>query len=79
MATEHKTESEKRAKVRAMINDIRDAMFVSRTPDGGLHGRPMNTAEVDEAWEKIWFATQGGTGKVVEVKDDDHVFLGYAK
>lgn len=74
-----KTEQEKRAKVRAMINDIRDAVLVTHSPDGGLHGRPMNTAEVEEGWDAIWFATQGGSGKVHEIKDDDHVYLGYAK
>ena len=79
MSQDHRTEPEKRAKIRAMINDLRDAMFVTRAPDGSLHGRPMNTAEVDENWDKIWFATQGGTGKVHEVKDDDHVYLGYGR
>lgn len=79
MSDEHRTEPQKRAKVRAMINDIRDAMFVTRAPDGSLHGRPMNTAEVSEEWNQIWFATQAGTGKVHEVKDDDHVYLGYGK
>jgi general stress protein 26 len=76
---QHKTEQEKRAKVREMINSIRDAVLVSRVPDGSLHGRPMSTAEVDEQWEKIWFATQRDSGKVHELKDDDHVYLGYSK
>jgi general stress protein 26 len=79
MPDQHRTEPEKRAKIREMINDIGDAMFVTRAPDGGLHGRPMNTAEVQADWDKIWFATQGNTGKVHEVKDDDHVYLGYSK
>ncbi len=79
MASDNLTDEQKRTKVREMINDIRDAMFVTRAPDGGLHGRPMNTAEVQEDWDKIWFATQGGTGKVYEVQDDDHVYLGYSK
>jgi general stress protein 26 len=79
MATTHKTDEEKRAKVREMINDIRSAVLVTRSPDGSLHGRPMSTADVDEKWDKIWFATQRDTGKVQEVADDDHVYLGYAR
>jgi general stress protein 26 len=78
MATTEKTDEQKRAKVREMINDIRDAMFVTHAPDGRMHGRPMNTAAVDERWDKIWFATQADA-KVAEIKDDDHVYLGYAK
>jgi general stress protein 26 len=77
--TKTHTEEEKRAKVRAMINDIRDAMFVSKTSDGMLHGRPMSTAEVDEKWDKIWFSTRRHSGKVDELQDDDHVYLGYGK
>lgn len=73
------TEQEKRAKVRAMINDIRDAMFVSQTAGGGLHGRPMATAEVEEDWDRIWFATRRDSGKVNEIRDEDHVFLDYGK
>lgn len=79
MATTHKTDEEKRAKVREMINSIRDAVLVTRSSDGSLHGRPMSTADVDEKWDKIWFATQRDTGKVNEVADDDHVHLGYSK
>ena len=78
-ATTPKTDDEKRAKVRQMINDIRDAVLVTKAPDGSLHGRPMSTADIDEKWDKIWFATQRGTGKVQEVADDEQVYLGYAK
>lgn len=73
------SEAEKREKIREMINDMRDAMFVSITAEGSLHGRPMSTADVDEKWDKIWFATQRSSGKVDEVQDDSHVYLGYGK
>jgi general stress protein 26 len=77
MATEH-TDEQKRAKVREMINDIHDAMMVTRSPSGGMHARPMSTAKVDEGWNTIWFATSADS-KVAELQQNDHILLAYAR
>ena len=69
------TEKEKRAHLREMINHIRAAVLVTRNQDGSMHGRPMSTADVDEHWDQIWFATARDSGKVAEIADDDHVYV----
>ena len=77
MPETQKTDEQKREKVREMINQIGTAFMVSTTPDGKLHGRPMANAELDTNWDKIYFATQRQSGKVTELTQDSHVYLGY--
>ena len=72
------TDAEQRAALRKIVNHGRTAFFVTTDVGGSLHGRPMANAEVTEAFDAIYFATQRNSGKVHELKNDAHVFLGYA-
>ena len=63
--------------VRAIINAAHTAFLVTHSPAHGPHGRPMATAEVGEAIEQIWFASQRDSLKVEELEADNRVFLGY--
>ena len=73
-----KTESQKRATLLNIINDAAAAFMVTRGADGqSFHGRPMATAQVEEGFVSIWFATNRESGKVDEIKADDRVYLGY--
>ncbi len=73
-----KTESEKREKVRQLVNSIDLAFLVSQTGNGMLHGRPMSTAKVDENASVIYFAADRHSAKIDEIARDPNVFLGYA-
>jgi len=72
------TDSETRAKLSKMVNGARTAFMVTRSGDHGMHGRPMQTAEVTEDFQKLYFSNARDSGKTREIKNDDHVFLGYS-
>lgn len=73
-----KTETQKRETLRKIVNDASAAFLVTRGTDGeGMHGRPMATAQVDEDFTSIWFATSRDSGKVEEINADPRVYLGY--
>ena len=74
---ESKSEAEKREHLRKIINDAHVGMMVTRSSDGGMHGRPMANAQVEEDFDEIWFATSRSSAKVDELARDDRVFLGY--
>lgn len=76
MATD-RTDAEKRAHVRKLINGIRTAMMVTLSEQGTMHGRPMATADVDEAVDTLWFGTQRDSHKVDELRHDNRVALAY--
>lgn len=78
MPTSPTTLDNHRARVRELINRIGFAMLVTHSHAGTLHGRPMATANVEEQWDKLWFATQRGSAKVDELAHDDRVCLAYS-
>jgi general stress protein 26 len=71
------TEHDKRARLRKILNDAKSAFMVTRTPSGGLHGRPMMTVQIDESFDNLWFPTDRNSGKVRELVADGEVCLGY--
>ena len=67
-------------KVGQLIEDIQFAMLTTAEPDGCLRSRPMATHQ-DHGKDfdgVLWFFTHAETGKVDEVKRDQHVNLSYA-
>jgi general stress protein 26 len=62
--------------VHELARDIGTAMMVTRAADGGMHGRPMQTAQVDDAGH-YWFATNRDSGKIDELVHDRQVCLTY--
>ncbi len=61
----------------ALIKDIRMAMLTTTSTTGSLHSRPMATQET-EFDGQLWFFTAAHSGKVFELKKDQHVNLSYA-
>jgi general stress protein 26 len=70
------SETEKREHLRKIVNKAHSGFFVTRRGDG-MHGRPMATAQVEENFERIWFACQRSSPKIAELREDDHVMIGY--
>jgi general stress protein 26 len=71
------TEKEQRKALYKIISAARSAFMVTKAPNGRLHGRPMATAELEEDFDALWFATQRDSGKLEELRADNQVFLGY--
>jgi general stress protein 26 len=73
-AQQHGDDVQKLAK---LIRGIKYAMLTTAMPDGTLRSRPMATqqAEFDGT---LWFFTYHDSGKVDEIRNDQHVNLGYA-
>ena len=70
-------------KLGQLIEDIQFAMLTTVEPDGTLRSRPMATHQDHNQPGKefdgvLWFFTKAESGKVVEVKQDQHVNLSYA-
>lgn len=76
MATtsDHQGDVDKLAK---LINGIKFAMLTTAMLDGTLRSRPMATQQV-EFDGVLWFFTQYNSGKVDEIRNDQHVNLSYA-
>ena len=72
--TEHQRDVEKLAK---LIKGIKFAMLTTAMPDGTLRSRPMATQQVEFSGE-LWFFTQYNSGKVDEIRNDQHVNVSYA-
>jgi len=72
------TDAEKRTHLRKIVNAAQTAFFVTHTPEGTLHGRPMATAEVAEDFDALWFSTSRVSGKIHDLRADAKVFLGYS-
>jgi len=64
------------AKLSEMIKDVRIAMLTTASHDGSLHSRPMATQQTEFDGD-LWFFTQISSGKVEEIKDDQHVNVSY--
>jgi general stress protein 26 len=57
-----------------LLNDISNAMLVTRTTDGEIRARPMNIASVATDGT-VWFATDCLSFKLVEIETDPRVCL----
>ena len=73
--TQHDQDVEKLAK---LIKGIKFAMLSTALPNGTIHSRPMATqnAPFDGT---LWFFTYADSGKVHELRNDQHVNLSYAE
>jgi general stress protein 26 len=67
-----------RAKLWAMIKDIKFAMLVTEQEDGTLRSRPMATQQADFDGD-LWFFTAMDAPKVAEVRHHSKVNLSYAE
>jgi general stress protein 26 len=78
-ATETRTLSgpEGIAKIAELIKGIHICMMTTAAGDGSFDSRPMGVqkAEFDGT---IWFLTRADSGKIHEIKDDDHIALLFA-
>ena len=65
------------AKIAELIKGIHICMMTTAAGDGSFDSRPMamQGAEFDGT---VWFLTPANTGKVGEIKNDDHVSLLFA-
>jgi len=61
-----------------LIDGIEIAMLTTRTADGSLVSRPMQT-QARRAGTDLWFMTVAESGKMDELRRDPHVNLGYYK
>ena len=73
-ADQHHEDVDKLAK---LIKGIKYAMLTTAMPDGTLRSRPMATQQV-EFDGTLWFFTPDPSGKVDEIRHDQHVNLSYA-
>ena len=53
-----------RAKLRALLEEFRTGMLITRTLEGTLHARPMAVAKLEEN-DDLFFATNIESGKVL--------------
>lgn len=65
-------------KLAELIDDIEVAMLTTRTADGSLVSRPLQTLKIDANGEIIFF-TGADSHKVDELTDDASVNLAYAQ
>ncbi len=64
-------------KLGKLIKDIKYAMLTTVEDDGSLHSRPMATQNTPFDGE-LWFFTHASSGKVQEIRHDQHVNVSYA-
>jgi general stress protein 26 len=70
--------AEGREKIAALIKGIHIAMMTTVAHDGSMSSRPM--AVQNKPFEgKLWFLTGSSTGKVEEIREDQHVTLTFAE
>ena len=58
-----------RAKLRALLEEFRTGMLITRTLEGTLHARPMAVAKLEEN-DDLFFATSIESGKVIDIEED---------
>jgi general stress protein 26 len=65
------------AKIADLIKGIRICMMTTAAGDGSFDSRPM--AMQDTTFDgTVWFLTQSESGKIGEIKNDDHIALLFA-
>ncbi|KAA2214230.1 pyridoxamine 5'-phosphate oxidase family protein [Teichococcus oryzae] len=74
----NRNEDEMRIKVRDMIAEIGTAIFTTIDGEGRLRGRPMRSQKPDPDGRTLWFFTRTDSPKVVEIRHDGRVLLGYS-
>ncbi len=67
-----------RAKVWALIQDIKFALLVTRGADGKMSGRPMAALNKDFDGD-LWFFSHDASPKVAEITHDPNVLLAYSE
>ena len=65
------------AKIAELIKFIRICMMTTAAGDGSFDSRPMATQKT-EFDGTLWFLTRNESGKVSEIKNDDHIGLMYS-
>ncbi|GAC1386034.1 MAG: pyridoxamine 5'-phosphate oxidase family protein [Herpetosiphon sp.] len=60
------------------LKGIRIAMLTTEAADGSLRSRPMGTQDEDFDGT-LWFFTYANSGKVDDIKADQHVNVSYSK
>jgi general stress protein 26 len=73
MTTTTLTDSEKRERLKELMDDFDTAMLVTRTEDGGLRSRPLSIAHNDDDQERLYFSTAIDSPKVRELETDPSV------
>ncbi|MEO7046824.1 MAG: pyridoxamine 5'-phosphate oxidase family protein [Ferruginibacter sp.] len=64
-------------KFKELINEVRTCIFITKSAEGKLRGRPMATAKVEDDGS-IWFFTNEYSGKVQEISHQNQIFLSYS-
>jgi general stress protein 26 len=64
-------------KIGELIKDVRICMMTTSDGKGGFDSRPMATQKTDFDGT-LWFLTRNESGKVQEIKSDDHIGLLYS-
>ncbi len=64
-------------KLSVLVKGIKFAMMTTVDPDGSLTSRPMACQQTDFDGD-MWFFAQKSSGKILSLKKDQHVNLGYA-
>lgn len=64
------SDSEKRDRLRELIDKFNTAMLVTRAKDGGLRSRPLSTVHNPEDPERLYFSTSVDSPKVGELQAD---------
>lgn len=64
-------------KLGELIKDVKICMMTTIASDGSFDSRPMATQET-EFDGTVWFLTGNASGKVQEIKADDHIGLMYS-
>jgi general stress protein 26 len=65
-------EDQDRANLRALVEEFRTGMLVTRAPEGTLRGRPMTVAKF-EANDDLYFAASVDSGTVAEIEADHEI------
>ena len=69
---------EARTKIAELVKGIHICMMTTVATDGSMDARPM-AVQAKPFDGTLWFLTRASSGKVEEVKDDQHVTLSFAE
>ena len=70
-------QKEQMEKFKELINEVRTCIFITKSGEGKLKGRPMAAAKVEDDGS-IWFFTNEYSGKVAEVSHESEIFLTFS-
>jgi general stress protein 26 len=70
MSTTTLTDSEKRERLKELVENFDTAMLVTRNEDGGLRSRPLSIVRNDDDKGRFYFSTALDSPKVGELKTD---------